>query len=139
MDKVIYGSIQEAVTETYDTLLTTGSSVLDTEVLKAVINAAKKYHTWSGQLAATNGDNKLVIDADTMLAVDDWEIIEPVVLAHCSFIQARRLEAMQELGAGMSASECTQLYREAVELMKREAFQFPPMSIDLDSDLSTLD
>ncbi|WP_199506826.1 MULTISPECIES: hypothetical protein [unclassified Psychrobacter] len=134
MDKVKRGSIEQVANELYDELLTTGSSLLDEEVLKIVINAAKAYHTWSGELAATDDNGVLTIDSATVIAVDDWEIMQPVVLAHCDLTQARRLEAMQEPNAGISTSEAMQLYKDALATMKKEAFQFMPASFDLGED-----
>ena len=123
MDTVKRGSIEQVANDVYDEILTTGSSLLDDEVLKIVVKAAKAYHTWSGELLNTDSNNVLVIEADTLICVDDWEIIKPVVLAHCDLAQARRLEAMQEVNTGISTSEALQLYKDALELMKREAFQ----------------
>ena len=134
MDKVKRGSIEQVANELYDELLTTGSSLLDDEVLKIVIKAAKAYHTWSGELLTVDATHVLTIDASTLVGVDDWEIIKPVVLAHCDLVQARRLESMQEVNTGISTGEALQLYKEALELMKREAFQFPPFSIGMDSE-----
>lgn len=134
MDKVKRGSIGQVANELYDELLTTGSSLLDEEVLKIVINAAKAYHTWSGELAATD-DDVLTIDSSTVIAVDDWEVMKPVVLAHCDLTQARRLESMQEPNAGISTSEAMQLYKDALATMKKEAFQFMPASFDLGDDI----
>lgn len=134
MDKVKRGSIEQVASELYDELLTTGSSLLDEEVLKIVINAAKAYHTWSGELANTDDSDVLTIDSSTVIAVDDWEIMKPIVLAHCDLTQARRLESMQEPNAGISTSEAMQLYKDALATMKKEAFQFTPASFDLGED-----
>ena len=134
MDKVKQGSIEQITNEVYDELLTTGSSLLDEEVLKIVIKAAKAYHTWSGELSTTNDDEVLIIDSNTVVAVDDWEIMKPVVLAHCDLAQARRLESMQELNTGISTSEAMQLYKDAMTVMKKEAFQCMPTTFDLGDD-----
>ena len=76
----------------------------------------------------------LTIDSATVIAIDDWEIMQPVVLAHCDLTQARRLGAMQEPNAGISTSEAMQLYKDALATIKKEAFQFMPASFDLGED-----
>ena len=136
----VIGSLQDAATELYDELLTTGSSVLLSDVVKIMIVNVKKYAGWSGELQHCPKDDEscvkplLTITANTVLGVDDWIIIEPVVRAHCDLVQARRMEGAQGLGvqpAGMSSSEALQYYKESLETMKREAFQCQPFSIDM--------
>lgn len=136
----VIGSLQDAAQELYDELLTTGSSVLLSDVVTIMITNTKKYAGWSGELQHCPKDDGLCVNplltitANTVLGVDDWLILEPVVRAHCDLVQARRMEGAQGLGvqpAGMSSSEALQYYKEALELMKREAFQCQPWSVDV--------
>ena len=136
----VIGTIQDAAQELYDELLTTGSSVRLSEVVKVLITNTKKYAGWSGELQTCPSTDKscdkplLVITANTVLSVDDWIIIEPVVRAHCDLVQARRMEGAQGLGVqqtGMMTSEALQLYKDAVEVMKKEAFQCQPFSVEV--------
>ena len=135
----VIGTIQDAAQELYDELLTTGSSVRLSEVVKVLITNTKKYAGWSGELQhypSDSADDKplLTITANTVLGVDDWLIIEPMVRAHCDLVQARRLEGAQGLGVqptGMTTSEALQLYKDALELMKKEAFQCQPFSVEV--------
>ena len=46
----VIGTIQDAAQELYDELLTTGSSVRLSEVVKILITNTKKYAGWSGEL-----------------------------------------------------------------------------------------
>ena len=123
----VIGTIQDAAQELYDELLTTGSSVRLSEVVKVLITNTKKYAGWSGELQhypSDSADDKplLTITANTVLGVDDWLIIEPMVRAHCDLVQARRMEGAQGLGVqptGMTTSEALQLYKDALELMKK--------------------
>lgn len=139
----VIGTIQDAANDLYDELLTTGSSLLLSDVIKVFVINTKKYAGWSGELQHCPASDKscdkplLVVDENTVLGVDDWIIIEPVIRAHCDLVQARRMEGAQNLGvqpAGASSSEARQLYDEAVTAMKREAFQFQPFSIELPDD-----
>ena len=135
----VIGTIQDAAQELYDELLTTGSSVRLSEVVKILITNTKKYAGWSGELQhypSDSADDKplLTITANTVLGVDDWLIIEPMVRAHCDLVQARRMEGAQGLGVqqtGMMTSEALQLYKDAVEVMKKEAFQCQPFSVEV--------
>lgn len=135
----VVGTIQDAAKELYDELLTTGSSVRLSEVVKVLITNTKKYAGWSGELQhypSDKADDKplLTITDNTVLGVDDWLIIEPMVRAHCDLVQARRMEGAQGLGVqqtGMTTSEALQLYKDAVETMKKEAFQCQPFSVEI--------
>jgi len=137
------GTLEDVAGELYEELLTTGSSVLLSDLVKILIINAKKYAGWSGELlnvpAVTATDTKplLVIEATTVLGVADWLIIEPVVRAHCDLVQARRMEGAQSLGVnpvGMSSSEALQLYKDALIQMQKEAFQCQPFSVDMPDD-----
>ena len=138
----VIGTIQDAAQELYDELLTTGSSVRLSEVVKVLITNTKKYAGWSGELQhypSVKDDDKplLIVTANTVLGVDDWLIIEPMVRAHCDLVQARRMEGVQGLGVnptGITTSEALQLYRDSIEQMKREAFQGQPFSVDVPDD-----
>lgn len=139
----VIGTLQDVAQELYDELLTTGSSVRLSDINKLLITNAKKYAGWSGELQTCPSIDKscdkplLVITANTVLYVDDWLILEPVIRAHCDLVQARRMEGAQGLGVqptGMMASEALQLYKEAIEQMKREAFQCQPFSVDVPDD-----
>ena len=139
----VIGSLQDASEELYEELLTSGSSVLLSDIIKIMITNAKKYAGWSGELQHCPLEDEscvkplLTITANTVLGVDDWLIVEPVVRAHCDLVQARRMEGAQGLGvqpSGMSSSEALQYYKEALEVMKREAFQCQPFSVDVPKD-----
>lgn len=136
----VIGTLQDVAQELYDDLLTTGSSVRLSDINKLLITNVKKYAGWSGELQTCPSTDKscdkplLVITANTVLSVDDWIIIEPVVRAHCDLVQARRMEGAQGLGVqqtGMMTSEALQLYKDAVEVMKKEAFQCQPFSVEV--------
>ena len=136
----VMGTIQDVAQLLYDELLMSGSSLMLTEVVKTVISATTKYASWSGLLQHCPKDDAscknplLSVTANTVLGVDDWAIIEPLVRAHCDLTQARRLEASQNLGVqpiGMSSSEALQYYNEAILTLKKEAFQCEPYSLDV--------
>jgi len=135
----VIGTINDAAQALYDELVTSNSSVTFEEVIKVFIDNTKKYAAWSGELQhcpmadASCKSPLLVITANTVLGVDDWAILEPVIRAHCDLVQARRMEGFQALGgapAGRSSSEAEQDYKESLERMKKEAFQCEPYSIE---------
>ena len=143
-DNRVYGTLTEVATDLYDELVTTGYSLIDTDVLKVLITNTKKYATWADAFNVAEPDNqpaspepcvrpRLIIDGDTVIGADDWVIIEPLARAHFDLVQARRMEGAQNLGvegAGMSSSEARQLYADAETAMKKEAFQFQPFSTE---------
>lgn len=136
----VIGSIQDAAKKLYDELLTSGSSLLLSDVTKVFINAAEKYAAWSGRLlteplpgSLTTQKPLLVITENTVLDVTDWVIIEPLIRAHCDLVQAKRMEGAQGLGvnpSGMSSSEARGYYDEALLRMQKEAFQREPFTIE---------
>lgn len=139
----VKGTIQDIADQLYDELLTTGSSAMLSDVIKILILNTEKYAGWSGELQHCPKDDEscvkplLVITENTVIGMDDWVIIDPVVRAHCDLVQARRMEGAQGLGvqpSGMSSSEALQYYKEALDVMKRESFQCQPFSVEVPED-----
>lgn len=139
----VVGSIQFAADALYEELLMSGYSVTDEDMVKVFITNTKKYAGWSGELQHCPKDDEscknplLSITADTVLSVDDWIIIEPVIRAHCDLVHAKRMEGAQNLGVqsvGVSSSEARQSYIDALEVMKKECFQCQPFSVDVPED-----
>jgi hypothetical protein len=139
----VKGTIQIVASQLYDELLTTGSSVMLSDVVKILILNTEKYAGWSGELQHCPKEDEscvkplLTITENTVLGMDDWIIIDPVVRAHCDLVQARRMEGAQGLGvqpAGMSSSEALQLYKDAIITMQKESFQYQPFSVELPDD-----
>lgn len=130
---MIIGTIAERAELTYQEILTEGYSLLPEEVLTILIKSAEKYSSWSDQLGDNTDDlaiePTLKITDSTSLTKYDWAIMEPLVAAHINLTQARRNEAAGITEGGLSSSEATQLYKDAVTDMKREAFQFQPFSL----------
>ena len=61
----------------------------------------------------------------------EYAIIEPCFSANCDLIQAQLVEGSRSMGGdgfGLSVSEAEQAYREAKELMPKNAFVAPPFS-----------
>lgn len=137
----VMGTLFEVASDLYDELVTSGSSVTIDDVVKIVIDATKKFAAWSGEMQhcpkedASCKSPLLDITQNTVVTVDDWVLIEPVVRAHCDLVQARRMEGYQGLGgqpSGMLSSEALQYYKEALEVMKKEAFQFQPFTVQVE-------
>ncbi|WP_296405420.1 hypothetical protein [Psychrobacter sp.] len=137
-DNYLEGDINDIASHLYDELLTTGYSLLDTDVLSIVIDVCRDYIAWAGFLHAftlddTEDNLPLLIDGSTQLYNHEWSIMRPVVKARCDLMQAKRMEGAQNLGVqpvGITSSEAEQNYRDAMVLMKLEAFNTHPFSVD---------
>lgn len=136
------GSITDLCDKLYDELLTSGSSLMRSDVTQFYLEETRRYVAWAGGLQIKANDDKaddltddlewLSVDENTILTTDEWAIIDPVVRAHCDLLQAQRMEGAQQLGvamSGLSTSEAKQMYREAIEQMEKKAFQCEPFSI----------
>ena len=53
----IYGTLTDVAADLYDELLTTGYSLIDTDVLKVLITNTKKYATWADAFNVAEPDN----------------------------------------------------------------------------------
>ncbi len=138
----IKGVIGEYCNVLYDELLTSGYSLLLDDVQNIVLQEVRFLAGWC-RLACQHSDDEppiggfgsFTIDLDTILLLDEWVVIEPVVRCHCDLVQARRMEGSQALGVmafGLQSSEALQNYNMAVETMKKEAFHNAPFSVDYD-------
>lgn len=143
------GTITEIAQMLYEELLTSGSSLMLNEIIDLLIKDTKKYIGWAGglhihakqdeQVSEITGLTDLNVTDLTQLSIDEWVIIDPVVRAHCEVLQAGRMEGAQSLGlapSGLSKAEADMTYREALEQMKKEAFQCEPFSIGF-TDIDT--
>ncbi len=141
--KYTNGNISFLANWLYEEYITMGYSLLYSDIEVAILNEVKDYIPWNGELKSLNDKETdsllpLDIDGETVLTVEEWAIIKPVVQAYCDIIQAKRLEGTQNLGVqpvGMTASEAKQAYREVRLQMQKEAFDCEPHSVDF----STLD
>lgn len=143
--KYLDGSISEIAQNVYEGLITTGYSLLYSDIEVVIIDAVKDYVSWGGEIRSLNDTETddivlLQVDGDTLLGVDEWSIIKPVVTAHCEVIQSKRMEGSQNLGVqpvGIASGEAKQLYKEAVEQMKKEAFDSEPYTVTLDEAVTS--
>lgn len=135
----VMGTINDVANSLYDELVTSNSSATIDDVIKVIVTNTEKYAGWSGEMQHCPSADKncksplLTITVNTVIGVDDWIVIEPVVRAHCNLVQARRMEGFQGLGgqvSGLSSQEAEMDYREALERMKKEAFQFQPFTVE---------
>lgn len=128
------GTLKQRVPALMDELIMSGYSLSEEDVEGVVLSAASLLVSW-GRLdwQRQKGDGGH-LGLDTPITADEWGIMEPVVRAHCDLIQARRMEGTQSLGMttfGLSVSEATSHYHQAIETLKREAFCEAPFSIDI--------
>lgn len=143
--KYLDGSISEIAQNVYEGLITTGYSLLYSDIEVVIIGAVKDYVSWGGEIRSLNDTETddiilLQVDGGTLLGVDEWSIIKPVVIAYCEVIQSKRMEGSQNLGVqpvGIASGEAKQLYKEAVEQMKKEAFDSEPYTVTLDEAVTS--
>lgn len=136
--KYINGTIADICQNLYEELVTTGYSLLYTDVENIIFTELKDYLAWNGEIkslqdVASDSLMHLDISPDTELTIEEWTIIKPCVMAHCEIMQAKRMEGVQNLGVqpvGVSSSEAKQVYHEARLQMQKEAFDCEPFSVE---------
>lgn len=90
------------------------------------------YAGWATTETQEKGQTTTIDDTHT-IALSEWAVIEPVVRAHCEWIQSQRVDATGSLGGerfGLSVSEAKQEYTTAKMDMKKEAFVEAPFTLD---------
>lgn len=138
LNPTIEGLFKESEAETIATLSNImfeeygllGYSLDAEDVCTALINDFRFYAGWEETHQQRSGALS-TINPEYVLSLGEWAIIEPVLRAHCDFIQAQRVESTASLGGerfGLTASEASQNYKEAKEQMKREAFIEEPFT-----------
>lgn len=135
--QAIAGPIRQLAAKLYDELLTSGYSLLDSDVEHLALENVKIYTAWARlECQFFNKEQPkpdyFDLTLDNILTVDEWAIILPCVRSHCDIMQARRMEGSQALGVmpfGISSSEAMQNYNQCLEIMKKEAFCYEPFSI----------
>lgn len=89
------------------------------------------YAAW----ATTEGQSRStqIIDKSAVISVSEWGILDPVVRAHCDYLQSQRVEASGSIGMqhfGLTSSEANQIYMNAKEEMKKTAFVEAPFLVE---------
>ncbi|RZG78725.1 hypothetical protein [Acinetobacter venetianus] len=129
--QVIAGSIEALAIIFFQKLQMKGYSLLQNDVLLALIEETKRYAGWATLSCQRGSTNIIQIDENLVLEAFEWVIIEPCLNANCDLIQAQLVEASRSMGGdgfGMTVSEAEQNYKEAKELMPKNAFVAPPFS-----------
>lgn len=116
--------LRDKIPALLDEFLLSGYSLSEEDVAGVLLSALSLLVGW--------GQHKSHQGLDTLIGTDEWVIMEPVVRSHCDLIQARRMEGTQSLGMtnfGLSVSEATSNYHQALDTFKREAFCEEPFSV----------
>ena len=124
------GSIASLSDRLFDEYGLMGYSLTPDDILTAIVSDMTFYAGWEATSQQTKGV-AVTINAQYVITFDEWAVIEPVVRAHCDFIQAQRVEGTGSLGGerfGLSVGEASQNYINAKEVMKKEAFIEPPFT-----------
>lgn len=125
------GKIAVLASALYDEYGTIGYSVTIEDISIAIQNDFRFYAGWQQTHSQYLGEESL-IDENTELSIDEWAVLEPVVRAHCDWMQANRVEGTQSLGGdhfGLSVSEASSNYALAKKDMQKEAFCEPPFTM----------
>ncbi len=128
------GEVGEFATKLHEELLQIGYSLLHSDVLTAVLGEVQYYASWALLYAQRNAKHLIEIDEHLILEAFEWAIIQPVVLAKCDVKQAQMMESSRSLGGeqfGMSVSEAQNMYIQARQLLQRESFVEPPITLDI--------
>ncbi|MDM1021585.1 hypothetical protein QSV37_14915 [Acinetobacter sp. VNK23] len=130
--KVIAGPISVLASNFHQKLQMKGYSLLLEDVTAALIQETELYAGKGATLSCQRGlTSAIEIDENLILEGFEYAIIEPCFRANCDLIQAQLVEGSRSMGGdgfGLSVSEAEQAYREAKELMPKNAFVAPPFS-----------
>ena len=108
-----------------------GYSLDHEEVKQALISDYRFLAGWEETDRQYKGQAATINDAH-VITLAEWALIDPVIRAHCDWIQANRVEGTASLGGerfGLSVSEALTIYRDAKDNLKRESFVEPPFTI----------
>ena len=133
--RLLAGSVGQLAAMLHNELCNSGYSLMAEDVLSCVVQAVCKYAAWDTLDAQRHATGDVQVGAGLVLAAHEWQIIEPLVRAHCDLIQANRMEASRSLGmeqVGMSVSEAMQGLQMQQDLLAQRAFCAPPFAIELD-------
>lgn len=129
--KVIAGPISVLASNFHQKLQMKGYSLLLEDVTAALIQETERYAGWATLSCQRGLTSAIEIDGNMVLEGFEYAIIEPCFSANCDLIQAQLVEGSRSMGGdgfGLSVSEAEQAYREAKELMPKNAFVAPPFS-----------
>ena len=133
--RLLAGAVGQLAASLHTELVNSGYSLMPEDVLLCVVQAVCKYAAWDTLDAQRNATGSVSVDSRLVLAAHEWQIIEPLVRAHCDLIQANRMEASRSLGmeqVGMSVSEAMQGLQMQQDLLAQRAFCAPPFAIEID-------
>lgn len=133
--RLLAGAVGQLAASLHTELVNSGYSLMPEDVLLCVVQAVCKYAAWDTLDAQRNATGSVSVDSSLVLAAHEWQIIEPLVRAHCDLIQANRMEASRSLGmeqVGMSVSEAMQGLQMQQDLLAQRAFCAPPFAIEID-------
>lgn len=111
-----------------------GYSVTPEDIEVALANDFIFYAGWCTTYTQRQG-LQTNIDRTQIISVNEWAVIEPVIRAHCEFMQASRMEGTGSLSLerfGMSVSEAQPAYANAKLEMQKNSFVEAPFNLDLD-------
>lgn len=127
--QAISGSIKDVSLILFEELQNTGYSLLLSDVESAVINSAQKYAIWAVLEEQRKTKTVMLVNKDLIIHGYEWEIMHPLVRAHCDLLQARLVEGSRSMGGdgfGLTVSEADQKFVDAQLKLERDANYLPP-------------
>lgn len=109
-----------------------GYSTTQEDISTALMLDFSVYAGWATTATQEQG-LETEIDENHKISMTEWAVLEPVVRAHCDWVQSQRVEGTGSLGGerfGLSVSEAKMAYTEAKAEMKKESFVEPPFTLD---------
>ena len=126
------GTIASLAQALYLEYVLMGYSTTTEDISTAIMLDFAFYAGWATTTTQEQG-LETEIDENHSISFTEWAILEPVIRAHCDFIQSQRVEGTGSLGGerfGLSVSEAKQAYADAKLEMKKEAFVEAPFTLD---------
>lgn len=108
----------------FDEFAIMGYAIQPSDIATALINDLRFYAAWESTEQQKKARPEL-LGSQYLVSLHEWGIIEPVIRAHCEYMQAQLMEASASLGTerfGLSVAEAKPAYDLAKEEMKKNAF-----------------
>lgn len=132
--RLTVGTLADLSVRLHTELLQAGYSLLLDDVQDTLRDAATLYAGWASFEVQRYANSAIQLDLTLEIDAYEWAMIEPVCRAHCTLMQARRMEGSQALNGqtfGIGVSEAESAYTAAREALPKMAFIAEPYTIDL--------
>ena len=125
------GSVQELASLMAEYYQFKGYSITQEDLEEIIVLDFLYYAAFA--ITAGQSKSDQIIDKNAVISVSEWGVLDPVIRAHCDYLQAQRVEASGSIGMqhfGLTSSEANQIYLNAKEEMKKNAFIEEPFLVE---------